>query len=178
VGRGDSGRQRPSRHLECAIREGEHGEAFAEASCELGYTLLPAGIEFDDKMEIASSTSLTDREKFEKLGLSRDFDPSQPDVFSKFFDDKTIDIQTGALLGRYIAEERDSGRMLRGCYDQLCAAENGHATRSGNGDLSVQLGRIETCSKLVAKRSDPKRPTVADTGCRVSERAASCMLWR
>jgi len=138
-----------------ALREGEHGKAFAKRLCELGYTVLPReDPKFDDKMDIASSTSLTDREKFEKLGLSRDLDPSQPDVFSKFFDDKSIDIQTGALLGRYIAEERDSGRLLRGCYDQLCAAENGHgASRAANGDLSAQLSRIEDLlEKLVAKK--------------------------
>ncbi len=102
---------------------------------------------------IASSKTLTDREKFEKLGLEREVDPTKPDIFSRFFDDTTIDIQTGALLGRYIAEERDSGRMLRGCYDQLCAAENGHATSSGNGDLGAQLSRIEDLlEKLVAKK--------------------------
>ncbi|HMK12729.1 MAG TPA: hypothetical protein VK461_14150 [Acidimicrobiales bacterium] len=138
-----------------ALREGEHGKAFAKRLCELGYTLLPReDPKFDDKMSIASSKTLTDREKFEKLGLSRDFDADAPDVFSKFFDDKSIDIQTGALLGRYIAEERDSGRLLRGCYDQLCAAENGHgASRAANGDLSAQLSRIEDLlEKLVAKK--------------------------
>ena len=138
-----------------ALREGEHGKAFAKRLCELGYTLLPReDPKFDAKMDIASSTTLTDREKFEKLGLSRDVDPSEPDVFSRFFDDKSIDIQTGALLGRYIAEERDSGRLLRGCYDQLCAAENGHSSsRSANGDLGAQLSRIEDLlEKLVAKK--------------------------
>ncbi len=43
----------------------------------------------------------------------------QPDVFDDFFKDHTIDIQTGELLGRYIAEERDTARLLRRCYDQL-----------------------------------------------------------
>ncbi len=38
------------------------------------------------------------------------------------FEDTSIDIQTGELLGRYIAEERDSGRLLRACYEQLRAA--------------------------------------------------------
>ena len=56
------------------------------------------------------------------------------------FDDKSIDIQTGALLGRYIAEERDSGRLLTSCYRQLCAAENGSSVTNGDGaDLSAQL---------------------------------------
>ena len=110
-----------------ALREGEHGKAFAKRLCELGYTLLPRMKTRTRRPSASPSPSrLSDREKFEKLGLARDFDPTQPDVFSAMFDDKTIDIQTGALLGRYIAEERDSGRMLQGCYDQLCAAENGH----------------------------------------------------
>jgi hypothetical protein len=34
------------------------------------------------------------------------------DAFAKFFSDNTIDPETGALLGRYIAEERDSGRRI------------------------------------------------------------------
>jgi hypothetical protein len=138
-----------------AIREGEHGKAFAKRLCELGYTVLPRDDpKFDDKIEIASSTSLTDREKFEKLGFSSTRDRSGPDVFSKFFDDKTIDIQTGALLGRYIAEERDSGRMLDACYAQLCAAEDGGVSPNGNDDgISAQLGRIEDLlEKLVAKK--------------------------
>jgi hypothetical protein len=136
-----------------ALREGEHGKAFAKRLCELGYTVLPReDPKFDDKMAIASSKTLTDREKFEKLGLSREVSTG-PDVFSNFFDDTTIDIQTGALLGRYIAEERDSGRLLRSCYEQLCAVENGHAVSDGNGDLSAQLSRIEDLlEKLVAKK--------------------------
>ena len=35
------------------------------------------------------------------------------------FADHSIDIRTGELLGRYIAEERDSARLLRRCYEQL-----------------------------------------------------------
>ena len=36
------------------------------------------------------------------------------------FRDTSIDIQTGELLGRYIAEERDTGRLFRSCYGVLC----------------------------------------------------------
>ncbi len=40
----------------------------------------------------------------------------------------TMDVQTGALMGRYISEERDTGRQLRACYAQLqeSAASNGN----------------------------------------------------
>jgi hypothetical protein len=33
-----------------------------------------------------------------------------------------VDPQTGGLLGRYIAEERDSGRRLKAEYEQMSAA--------------------------------------------------------
>ena len=42
-------------------------------------------------------------------------------LFDGFFRDHTIDIATAELLGRYIAEERDTARLLRGCYEQLRA---------------------------------------------------------
>jgi hypothetical protein len=135
-----------------ALREGEHGKAFAKRICELGYSVLPRpSADGAEKMAIASSRDLTDREKFEKLDLGREDDPDAEDIFSRMFRDKTIDIQTGALLGRYIAEERDSGRMLRGCYAELCAVENGGSASAGS-QLAAQLCRIEELlEKLVAK---------------------------
>ena len=45
---------------------------------------------------------------------SRATEPTEPaDQFARFFEDTTIDPQTGELLGRYIAEERDTGRRPR-----------------------------------------------------------------
>jgi hypothetical protein len=134
-----------------ALREGEHGKAFAKRMCELGYSVLERDQDkAAERLGIAESTSLTDREKFEKLGLNTLADDSKPDVFTAMFNDKTIDIQTGALLGRYIAEERDSGRMFQDCYSQLCAAEMGGT--SDDGDLGASLGRIEQLlEQLVTK---------------------------
>jgi hypothetical protein len=70
-------------------------------------------------MELAGSCELSDIEKFEAFGLHRDADPDRPDIFEGMFHDRTIDATTGALLGRYIAEERDTGRRLRACYQSL-----------------------------------------------------------
>jgi hypothetical protein len=139
-----------------ALREGEHGKAFAKRICELGYALQPRVDEsVKDKMAIVSSTSLTDREKFEKLDIARPVDPNKPDIFSTMFNDTNIDIQTGQLLGRYIAEERDSGRLLRGCYEQLCAEEEGRS--SGNASTEARLARVEALlEELVAKVSSGK----------------------
>jgi hypothetical protein len=137
-----------------ALREDEHGKAFAKRICELDYSVMPKeGGNGAAKMEIAGSRELTDREKFEKLDVGQQLSDAD-DIFAGMFRDKTIDIQTGALLGRYIAEERDSGRMLRACYSELCEAENGGASSSSSTQLSAQLGRIEELlEKLVAKSS-------------------------
>ena len=64
--------------------------------------------------------------------------------------DSSIDIQTGALLGRYIAEERDSGRLFQACYAQLCAEE---ADTSGAGGADgAALARIEKLLEQVVAR--------------------------
>jgi hypothetical protein len=139
-----------------AIREGEHSKAFTKRLCELGYSVRPRDEEqAAARMAIACSTELTDREKFEKLGLTTLVDETKPDFFSTMFNDRTIDIQTGALLGRYIAEERDSGRMFRACYGELCEAEGmGSSAASSGTDASGSLARIEQLlEQLVSKLS-------------------------
>jgi rubrerythrin len=136
-----------------ALREGEHGKAFAKRLCELGYSVLPRDEDkAAERLAIAASCELSDREKFEKLGLSAPIDDSKPDIFSAMFNDRSIDIQTGALLGRYIAEERDSGRMFQDCYTALCADDAGSNGRSNGADTNGSLGRIEQLlEQLVTK---------------------------
>ena len=113
-----------------AAREGEHGMGFAKRINELGYSVL----ERDDpgaprRLQIARSKR-SDVEKFELLGLDRLDTGDRPDIFDGFFADHSIDIRTGELLGRYIAEERDSARQLRRCYEQLKRAERAAAART------------------------------------------------
>ncbi len=141
-----------------ALREGEHGKAFAKRMCELGFEVQPRSDgKFEERMAIASSTTLSDCEKFEKLGVGKAPEPGKPDIFAAMFADDTIDIGTGALLGRYIAEERDSGRMLRACYDALRAESNGSASNgSATSAIEDRLCKIETqlgeiCAALTAK---------------------------
>jgi hypothetical protein len=102
-----------------AAREGEHAMSFARRINELGYQVRPkddAGLE--KAMELVTSNR-SDLEKMKALKLHRLDTGDQPDVFDDVFKDHTIDIRTGELLGRYIAEERDTARLLRRCYDQL-----------------------------------------------------------
>ena len=53
------------------------------------------------------SKKRTDLEKMERFGLGRLDTGDEPDIFDGFFSDHSIDIRTGELLGRYIAEERE-----------------------------------------------------------------------
>lgn len=98
-----------------ALREGEHAMAFAKRMAELGFTVREGDpAEERAAMRAAKSKKLTDVEKFEHFGLARV--KKGDDVFTAMFTDQTIDPQTGGLLGRYIAEERDSLRRAATCY--------------------------------------------------------------
>ncbi len=108
--------------LTVAAREGEHGMTFAKRINELGYQLRSKP---DDRRERALEivrAECSDLEKFEALGLHKLDTGDEPDIFDDLFKDHTIDIRTGEMLGRYIAEERDSARLFRSCYEQLRAA--------------------------------------------------------
>ena len=138
------------------LREGEHGKAFAKRLCELGYAVQPRDSDAAAKLAIASSATLSDKEKFEKLGLGRGVADraKDDDVFVNMFRDTTVDIQTSALLGRYVAEERDSGRMLAACYAELCRASNGEHAAAGSAAMSSleeRLGRVEALLEKVCE---------------------------
>ena len=107
-----------------ALRETEHGMAFEKRIDELGFGLLPRpDPKHAERLAIAGSTALSDREKFEALGLGKAPTNGTGDVFDTFFENKDLDPVTGGLLGRYVAEERDSGRKFAACYALLSAAE-------------------------------------------------------
>ena len=102
-----------------ASREGEHGMAFAKRVLELGFEFErkedPSLVE---KMAVARS-NCSDMEKAEYFGLTRA--ENTLSFFDNVFKDHSIDIRTGELLGRYIAEEHDTARLAKCCYDALCA---------------------------------------------------------
>ena len=108
-----------------ASREGEHGMSFAKRVVELGYeferTEHPS---LADKVAMARSAS-TDKEKAEHFGLT--YAEKTLTFFDTVFTDHSIDIRTGELLGRYIAEEHDTARLAMRCYGNLCAMETASA---------------------------------------------------
>ena len=140
-----------------SAREGEHGKAFAKRINELGYQLKPKDDpDATDRTAFVRRTDLTDLEKMEKLGLGKLDSGDKPDVFDKFFADHSIDIQTGELLGRYICEERDSGRLLRMCYEQLkaeCEAGTMPAA-AGTDRLSSLESKVDAICAVVEELRD------------------------
>lgn len=100
-----------------AVREREHGAAFAKRVHELGFSVRERESErFTADLAIAASDA-DDCAKFERI--LRYGETAREDQLSKLLKDSTIDPLTGALLGRFIAEERDSERLLRACYASL-----------------------------------------------------------
>jgi hypothetical protein len=130
-----------------AAREGEHGMSFAKRVNELGFE-VDAGDDphFDEQMRIAGS-DIPDVEKVEKLGLARFLGESSLTFFDDVFKDHSIDIRTGELLGRYIAEEHDTIRTLGCCYEQLqCAARPASVATA---DLSGLEGKVDALGRAV-----------------------------
>ena len=107
--------------LTVAAREGEHGMSFAKRINELGYEVRRKDDPNQEKTLALVRSDRSDLKKFEKLKLHQLDTGDQPDIFDGFFKDHSIDIRTGELLGRYIAEEHDTARLAKICYDALCA---------------------------------------------------------
>ncbi len=129
-----------------AIREGEHAMAFTKRMCELGHavceeTAYQVFKDFDGLVACVKS-SLSDAQKVERLQGPRSAEPRK-DPFTGFFNDTSIDPQTGELLGRYIAEERDSGRRLQAEYDRVCGMSNSSATEIAELRACIEELRME-----------------------------------
>jgi hypothetical protein len=132
-----------------AIREGEHAMAFTKRMCELGHAVCEEKAyqvfkDFDGLVACVKS-SISDAQKIERL-QGRRGNEERKDPFTGFFNDTTIDPQTGELLGRYIAEERDSGRRLKAEYDRVCGM-----TMSSNSEMAELKACVAELRQEVAK---------------------------
>ena len=129
-----------------AIREGEHAWAFTKRLCELGYGVSEADAydvfgNFEELLTCVSSKA-SDLEKIEVVTGGADGEGRDP--FGRLFEDVTIDPATGALLGRYIAEERDSGRRLDAAYSAVRA-------RAEDGGSAAELTELKATIKALKK---------------------------
>jgi len=155
----------PSDDVRCvlqtvAAREGEHGMSFAKRINELGYEVRRKDDDDGAKAIALVTSDCSDLEKMEALKLHRLDRGDKPDVFDDFFKDHSIDIATGELLGRYIAEERDSARLLRQCYEQLKSAD-ADSSRAASGD---RLGSLERKVDALCGAIDELRDALSEKG--------------
>jgi len=135
-----------------ANRELEHSLAFRKRIDELGFECQPAEILDFTKQTAIVTSDCSDWEKLQALELTdladKVADPKN-DPFGKLFRDLTIDVQTGALLGRYIAEERDSARMLAACASAM-VAKYGSADDGDDGSIDRLVVLEEKLDALCA----------------------------
>ena len=122
-----------------AVREREHAWAFTKRLSELGCAVDEAGAgdafgDFDALLALVRSER-GDADKIAELDRADSADP-----FARLFDDETIDPETGALLGRFIAEERDSVRRLRAQYERI-RAPGGEGTEIA--ELKASLAEVK-----------------------------------
>ena len=141
-----------------ALREAEHAAVFEKRMCELGYALEEnRDPNFGKTLDIVCSDS-SDSEKFEELGLLKLISEDGEDKLLQLLADKSIDPQTAALLGRFIAEERDSGRILRQAYQ---CAKSKEAPAEDNVTLNQICEQLEKLTEAVGElQSNGKKARV------------------
>lgn len=136
-----------------AIREGEHAWAFTKRMCELGYPVAEEDAyqvfeDFEGLLDCVCS-SATDAEKVATVKGSLS-SRSGRDPFLRFFEDTSIDPATGALLGRYIAEERDSDRRLQAAWDEVLENAGSDASEQVSEPTS-ELAELRATIKALKK---------------------------
>lgn len=135
-----------------ASREGEHGMAFAKRVIELGFDFeRKESATLAEKVMVAHS-ACSDMEKAQHFGLDRAEETLT--FFDTVFKDHSIDIRTGELMGRYIAEEHDTARMVKRCYETMCL-QGSPATPA-----STTLASLETKVDALCRTVDELRQIV------------------
>jgi rubrerythrin len=106
-----------------AVREMEHSWAFEKRLTELGFSLRPTTNKALNKQVKLLKSKISDEDKFASFGFGATPDSPREteDALLQILADKSIDPQTGELMGRFISEERDTGRQLTKAYRAMQA---------------------------------------------------------
>ena len=97
-----------------AVREMEHSWAFEKRLSELGFCLRRTVNKSLNKQTRLLKSKASDEDKFASFGIGTTTNKlvNEGDTLLQILADKSIDPQTGELMGRFISEERDTGRQL------------------------------------------------------------------
>ena len=110
-----------------AVREMEHSWAFEKRLTELGFSLRPTTNKALNKQVKLLKSKVSDEDKFASFGFGKTTGTTTDnlretgDALLQILADKSIDPQTGELMGRFISEERDTGRQLTKAYRAMQA---------------------------------------------------------
>jgi len=101
-----------------AVREMEHSWAFEKRLTELGFSLRRTTSKPLNKQIRLLKSKASDEDKFASFGIGTktSTQDEEGDALLQILSDKSIDPQTGELMGRFISEERDTGRRLAKAY--------------------------------------------------------------
>ena len=134
-----------------ALREGEHAATFEKRLCELGFTLKEKRAEGFDKTLQMIASDMSDMAKFEQLGYDKLGEGDGEDQLLKLLADKTIAPATAGLLGRFIAEERDSLLLLKAAYECTRAKGEPESPVASDDLLTQVCQQLSELSDEVAK---------------------------
>jgi hypothetical protein len=108
-----------------AARERSHGDVFCRRIAELGFSLMqkpdPGAAE---RLAKVANPKVSD---LEKIGSEREEADPFGDI-ERQCADGIFDPLTAKLMTWYVAEERDSGAILKDAYGKVRARNNGHST--------------------------------------------------
>lgn len=104
--------------------EGDHSLKFRKRIQELtGEDPFPGGVpdrkEDEKRMAIVGNPNLTDIEKIEKLKSTRKPVNGKKDQLSDMFLEKDHDLESAIMLGRFVAEERQTETFIAEAYEML-----------------------------------------------------------
>jgi hypothetical protein len=103
-----------------ASRETTHGEVFCQRIERLGFTLREReDPDFAERLRVYGSPARSDIEKIEYGRRGRDGGADPLAAVEARADDETVDALTRHTLRWYVAEERDSGELLRSEYARV-----------------------------------------------------------
>ena len=105
-----------------AAREGEHSESFAARIRALGFEVEARDFPALDRIREVLSSDRPDMEKLRYLYPESGRAATDGDIFDNLLQDDSMEDETRALMERYVAEERDSARLLREQLERLEAS--------------------------------------------------------
>lgn len=153
-----------------AARERDHAARFGARLHALGHVLPEQPDPLFATRLASARDAASDRQRFETLvGLDpQSAHDASRDGLERLLRHQGIDPETGALLGRFICEERDSQRQLRAQYRRVLAAgSNDRPVReqplpaAASGPAHAPLAQRATGTRSARSDAHPQLPRVS-----------------